>query len=96
MSKTFNTQDYLRISATYTANISSDIDSVKIKYRKPDGTTGEWNATHDSANKKIYYDLPAETVLDAGMWTAWSFATMTDGRDLPGEPFQFKITEEGR
>ena len=33
MGKIFDTKTYLRIKLTYTADVASDISSVKIKYR---------------------------------------------------------------
>jgi len=96
MGKVFHTQTYLRIESTYTADISSNIASVKMKYRKPDGHTGEFVATHDADNKKIYYDLPTGSPLGQyNNWVFWGYAVMNDGRVIPGEPYAVKIYAEG-
>jgi hypothetical protein len=96
MGNIYTTQDSLRISLTYTADISDDISSVKIKYISPSEVEGEFNATHDAENKKVYYDLPQGTYLDeVGAWRFWIYATMTDGRVIPGEVVEQEILEEG-
>lgn len=97
MGKVYDIQDYLRISATYTTDIKGNINSVKLKYIDPEGVEGEWDANHDTVSKTIYYDLPQGTPLGkAGTWTVWSFLTFEDGRVIPGNPFKFRILEEGR
>jgi len=40
---------------------------LKIKYRKPDGTTGEWSASVEANNYAVYYTQDGD--LDtAGLW----------------------------
>jgi len=96
MGKIYETQSSLRIKLTYTADVADDISSVKIKYKKPDGTEGYWNATHVPASKYIYYDFPAGTTLtDIGDWNFWIYATMTDTRIMIGEVYTEEIYEEG-
>lgn len=86
MGTIFNTQTFLRIKLLYTADVSNDIDSVKIKYKKPDGSTGQWDAVHDAVNKVVYYDIPKDTPLDvSGRWYFWIYAVMKDARILIGE-----------
>ncbi len=96
MNKIYSTQDYLRINLYYEEDIEDSIGSVKIKYITPDGTTGEWEAVHDSVNKLIYYDLPqGEPLGIPGKWVIWSYATMDDGRVIPGTPCNFIVYAEG-
>lgn len=96
MAKYFETQTFLRISLTYTEDIGSSISSVKIKYKAPDGTANEWVATHDLANKKVYYDLVAGSPLaQSGRWSFWIYAVMTDTRILIGEVASVYINAEG-
>ena len=95
MQQIYTTQDYLRIELYFEEDIAESIASAKIKYVDPDGTAGSWNASVDTINKKIYYDLPPGSPLGvAGTWTVWSYLTMTDGRFLPGTKSQFKVSEE--
>lgn len=96
MSRIYKTQDYLRIELSYEADVSSDINTVVIKYIDPLGGTGQWNAIHDALNKKVVYNFPQGEFLDIeGRWTIWSVATMNDGRILPGDPFKFPVSTEG-
>jgi len=96
MGKAFDTQTYLRISLSYTADVASSISSVKIKYKAPDGTTDEWVAQHDSVNKKVYYDLLAGSPLaQTGRWSFWIYAVMNDTRILIGEVATVYINAEG-
>jgi hypothetical protein len=96
MAKIYDVQDSLQISLTYTADVASSIASVKIKYIDPEGTDGEFTAIHDPVNKKVYYNIPKDSPLTVvGGWRFWIYATMTDGRVLPGEVVEYEITEEG-
>jgi len=96
MSRVYETQDYLRIELTYTADVGGSIASAVIKYRDPDGLEGQWIATNNEADKYIYYELPAGSPLGVvGTWEVWSVATMDDTRVLPGSIFRFKVFEEG-
>ena len=95
MGKVYNTQDFLYIRAEYTANIADQIASAVIKYVDPDSKAGQWTATNDKVNKQLVYNVPRGTKLKEGTWRAWSYATMIDGRVIPGEPDTFKIKIEG-
>lgn len=95
MGQVYNTQSFISIKAEYTKNISASIASGVIKYVDPDGVEGQWPATHDAANKRFVYEFPVGTTLKKGKWKAWSFAIMTDGRTLPGEPDTFTVRAEG-
>jgi len=95
MGKVYNTQDFMAIKAQYYANVSDQIESGVIKYVDPDGVAGQWPATHVAIDKQFVYELPLGTTLKAGNWKAWSYATMTDGRSIPGEPDYFTIKIEG-
>jgi len=51
----------------------STASGVLIKYRKPDGVTGEWNGTVVD-NRYVTYQIPNVTVLDqAGDWKFQAF-----------------------
>lgn len=96
MSKIFVGQSSLRIQLTTSVDITS-ANSLKIKYKKPDNTEGEWTATeHTASTGIIYYDLTLATDLDvAGTWTFWAYVEFSDGRVAPGESFKQVISEEG-
>jgi len=96
MSKIFDTQTYLQIRCSFTADVASHISSVLIKYEKPDGTTGSFTGTLDEANKRVTYNLTAGNPLeDLKRWKFWLGATMDDGRYLPSEVDTYIISEEG-
>lgn len=95
MEKIYTTQDYLRIELYFEEGIENNILSSKIKYIDPNGTIGEWNASLDAENKKIYYDLPKGSPLGiAGKWTVWSVVTMLDGRIMPGSKSYFTVVDD--
>lgn len=70
---------------------------LKIKYKKPDKTLGEFIAV--SSNDPfghIYYDVVNTNDFDqAGTWVLWSWVTFADGRYAPGDPEKLEIHEEG-
>lgn len=94
MARIYQTQEYLRIELSYTADIT--IVSAVIKYVDPNGDEGEWTAIVDEPNKVIYYDLPVGSPLGVvGRWTVWNVATADDGRTIPGDTFKFMVYAEG-
>jgi hypothetical protein len=97
MGKIFDTQTYLRIKLSYTADVADNISTVKIKYEDADGETGEWEAVHVPAEKYVYYDLVAGSPLNSiGRWHFWIYAVMNDTRILIGEVANRLIYEEGK
>lgn len=83
-------------------NVDTKIDltgsSVKIKWAKPDGTTGEAPATiTDAVNGLVEYQPPQPNTVqdDNGVYTFWAFVTAGNGRTAPGEPFKVKFNIEG-
>ena len=96
MGKIFDTQTYLRVKLTYTADVAANINTVKIKYKDGDGTEGEWDATHVPNDKYVYYDLVAGSPLAIHKrWHFWIYAVMNDTRILIGEVADELIHEEG-
>lgn len=95
MGKIYLNQDSLRIHLTAEVDITG-ATTTDIKYKKPDGSAGTWNATVDDAGVgSIYFDLTG-TELDAtGTWTLWTYVTFADGRSAPGEPVKMIVHTEG-
>ena len=91
-SKIYSSQTSLRIKLRCSC-VLVDVSSAKIKYKKPDNTTGEWFASVQ--DRSIIYDLTAQDKLAEGIWTIWPVITFTDGRVLPGSPSQFKVYKKG-
>ncbi len=98
MDKLYKNQSKLRITLRFNQDVSSST-LRKIKYIKPDGTAGEWNASL-SGTTDIYYDLSVVNVdksqLDqAGKWVFWGFVTFADGRSAPSESVEEFVYNEG-
>jgi len=70
---------------------------VLIKYTKPSGETGEWNAEVESDSEGIiYYDLLEPSDLDeAGDWVFWGSVQFEDGRIAPSRAIVVMVRTEG-
>jgi len=69
--------------------------ATKIKYIKPDGTNGEFDATI-SGTDSLIYEFTANDELDqSGDWIFWNYVTFSDNRIAPGEPVIIRVYEEG-
>jgi len=96
MGKTYEDQTALRIRLTVGQDITG-ASAKKIKYRKPDNTEGNWDATvEDATNGIIYYDLKTDDKIDEGLYTFWAYVTFSDGRSAPGEPISKFMYPEGQ
>lgn len=94
--KVYRNQDYLRIRA-HVGQTLSQVQSVVIKYRDPNGEEGSWSATiEDTLNGIVYKDFTAgQTLGVSGIWTFWVHVTFNDSRSAPGEPYSQMIYDEG-
>ena len=95
MGKIYVGQTSLRIELTALVDITG-ASTKEIRYRKPDGTTGAWDAiSDDDATGVLYYDLDAVTDLDQALrWEFWTYVTFSDGRSAPGEPVTLQVYEQ--
>lgn len=86
----------LETSVDFTATAPS---SQKIKYEKPDETTGEWTASQlagSLADGKIYVDFTDSINFDAvGKWKFWAELTFSDGRVGIGSVYHYLVYDEG-
>jgi len=96
MGKIFRGQSALRITVRTFIDLEG-ITSAVIKYRKPNGSTGEFvAAVGDPANGVIFHEC-IEGELDAsGWWVFWAFVMFADGRTAAGEAAKVYVWEEGR
>lgn len=95
MSKIYVGQSSLRLKLTTGVDITG-ATTLQIKYKKPNGATGEWTALeYDETNGVIYYDFAANELDVSGRWIVWAYVIFSDGRDAPGEPYKFRVYEEG-
>lgn len=92
----YKNQGKLRIRLACGVPIT-DAKETEIRYRKPDGKTGRWQASISDAEKGIIeYNVTGPAVLDiSGIWTMWSYVVFSDSRGAPGEPYKLLVKEEG-
>ena len=96
MNKIYVNQSALRIQLDTSQDVS-DATVTQIKYIKPDGSTGSWNASASSSDDSlIYYDLTGTELDTAGRWTIWAYVTFSDLRSAAGEPYIMRVYAEGK
>ena len=85
MAKIFKGQTALRITLKTFTDLEGVI-SAAIKYRKPDGSTGEFAAAVGDTAKGVIFHEVIEGEIDAsGWWAFWAFVTFADGRTAAGK-----------
>jgi len=96
MSNIFVGQSALRIQLT-TGQVITGALSLKIQYKNPAGTTGEWTATSGGdLTGIIYKDLAVATDLSvAGTWKFWAYVKFSDGREAYGDVVEQMILIPG-
>jgi hypothetical protein len=96
MSRVFKGQSALRITVKTFSDLEG-INSAVIKYRKPDGVTGEFAAgVGDEAKGVIFHECIEGEIDLAGWWALWAFITFEDGRTAAGEAAKVFVWNEGR
>ena len=95
MGKIFKGQSALRITLGTFTDLE-DALSAAIKYRKPDGSTGELSAAiGDTAKGVISHEVIEGEIDVSGWWSFWAFVTFADGRTAAGEAAKVFIWNEG-
>jgi hypothetical protein len=95
MGKVFKGQSALRITVKTFTDLEGIISAI-IKYRKPDGVTGEFAAGVGGSGKGIIFHECIDGELDmAGWWVFWAFVTFADGRTTAGEAAKVYVWKEG-
>jgi len=93
--KIFKFQSALRITLKTFCDLEGVLSAV-IKYRKPDGQTGEMEAAVGDIASGIIFHECIEGELDlSGWWSFWAFITFDDGRTAAGETAKVYIWNEG-
>jgi hypothetical protein len=96
MGRIFIKQSALRI----TLNTFTDLEGIEaaaIKYRKPNGKTGDFEAAvSDMANGVIFHECIEGEIDASGWWAFWAFITFADGRTAAGEAAKVYVWQEGR
>jgi len=94
--KIYKMQSALRITVKTFCDLEG-ITSAVIKYRKPDGKTGEFAAAVGDTEKGVIFHEVIEGEIDvSGWWAFWAFITFDDGRTAAGETAKVFVWEEGR
>jgi hypothetical protein len=95
MGKIYKGQSALRITVKTFIELV-DVLSAVIRFRKPDGSTGEFAAGAGDAGRGIIFHECIEGEIDAsGWWAFWAFITFADGRTAAGETAKVYVWHEG-
>jgi hypothetical protein len=95
MSRIFRGQSALRITVKTFTDLEG-VSSALIKYRKPDGSSGEFSAgVMDEAKGFIFHECIEGEIDMAGWWLFWAFITFADGRAASGEAAKVFVWKEG-
>ena len=95
MSRIYKGQSALRITLKTFTDLEG-ITSAVIKYRKPDGSAGEFGAgVVDTAKVVIFHECIEGEIDMAGWWAFWTFITFGDGRTAAGETAKVFVWQEG-
>jgi hypothetical protein len=96
MGRIFKGQTALRLTLKTFTDLE-DILSAVIKYRKPNGKTGEFSAAVGDSTKGVIFHECIEGDIDvSGWWSFWAFITFADGRTAAGEAARVYVWQEGR
>jgi hypothetical protein len=96
MGKIFKGQTALRITLKTFTDLEG-IENAVIKYRKPNGKTGEFSAAVGDTVKGVIFHECIEGELNlSGWWVFWAFVTFADGRTAAGEAAKVYVWQEGR
>ena len=95
MGRIFKGQTALRITLKTFTDLEEACSAV-IKYRKPNGITGELGAAVGDSEQGIIFHEVIEGEIDvSGWWAFWAFVTFADGRTAAGQTAKVFIWKEG-
>ena len=74
----------------------SDASVVKIKVKKPSGTTLEWDASiEDASAGTISYIIASSDILDeTGLWSFQAYVEFSNGAKLHGETAKLMVYQK--
>jgi hypothetical protein len=94
--KIFKGQTALRITLKTFVDLEDCVSAV-IKYRKPNGKTGELEAAvGDAAKGVIFHECYKGEIDTSGWWAFWASVAFADGRTATGETAKVFVWGEGR
>ena len=95
MGRIFKGQSALRLTVRTFTDLEGAVSAV-IKYRKPDGSAGEFAAGVGDEAKGVIFQECIEGEIDmAGWWRFWAFIAFADGRTAAGEAARVFVWREG-
>ena len=95
MRRIFKGQSALRITLKTFVDLEG-IEKAVIKYRKPNGRTGEFAAAvGDTAKGVIFHEVVEGEIDLPGWWSLWAFVTFADGRTAAGQAAKVYVWQEG-
>ena len=95
MSRIFMGQSALRITLKTFCDLEGVISAV-IRYRKPNGITGEFSAAvSDKANGVIIHECIEGEIDASGWWAFWAFVVFADRRTAAGEASKVYVWKQG-
>ena len=95
MGRIYKGQTALRITVKTFTDLEG-IESAAIRFRKPNGKTGEFSAAvGDTAMGVIFHECIEGEIDVSGWWAFWAFVTFADGRTAAGETAKVYIWLEG-
>lgn len=96
MNKIFKGQSSLRITVKTFTDLQEAAVCL-IKYRKPNGLAGEFNAgISDAERGVIFHECLSGEIDVSGWWLFWAFVGFADGRTACGEAVRVFVRDEGR
>jgi hypothetical protein len=96
MGRVFKGQSALRIILKTFIDLEGVL-STAIKYRKPNGITGEFAAgVSDISKGNIYHECIEGEIDVSGWWSFWAFVAFADGRTAAGETAKVFVWTEGK
>jgi len=94
--KIYKNQSALRITVKTFCDLEG-ITSAVIRYRKPNGKTGEFSAgVKEGTEGIIFHEVTEGEINVSGWWAFWAFVTFDDGRTAAGEASKVYVWNEGR
>ena len=95
MGRIFKGQSALRITLKTFVDLEG-VENTVIKYRKPNGKTGEFAAAvGDTAQGVIFHECIEGDIDVSGWWAFWAFVIFTDGRKAAGQTAKVFVWKEG-
>ena len=95
MGRIFKAQSALRLVIKTFCNLEGII-AAYIRYQKPDGKRGEFQAgVSDAENGVIQYECIEGDIDVSGWWSIWAFIVFEDGRSAAGQPAKVYVWREG-